>query len=446
MTVRGQTTESRWRTSEEIIDLFQRIGRALLAYDIEDSHSGNISMRFTDERGRDRIAITAAGSQKGDLEPSHICILSATETDCGYYKASSETDIHARILALDGVSASVHAHTKNLTIVTFDDADKPNEAAPFVPIDPLGWYELEGVVPVDWVKVPSGSKEMSVKILEQLVDHRVTLIQGHGAFAKARTGQEGLYRVCVANNSGYVVRLMERMGVDVAAVREKVQGDPNASFSYPLTSYTIEDDDRNDFPEEREIIHEFRKAGRRLFESKISPFHTGSLSVRGIKTMLYAPKASAPLDLPGPLLELPLAPDAGDSREVEMHRAIYNSGNFQTVAHCYVPEAEAYAHCPVPGTGELPTRLVPIDAEGSFLYLVVPVVPPDVTTEKLCHLLHEYKVVIVRGGGVWGVGMQSLSEVLHHPSSVRETVLYRVGAAERGLDLSRLEPEQAKNW
>ena len=63
---------------------------------------------------RDEIVITATGSQKGDLDPSQICFLSATETDYGYYKASSETDIHQRILSLPGVGASMHAHTKDL--------------------------------------------------------------------------------------------------------------------------------------------------------------------------------------------------------------------------------------------------------------------------------------------------------------------------------------------
>ena len=98
------------------------------------------------------------------------------------------------------------------------------------------------------------------------------------------------------------------------------------------------------------------------------------------------------------------------------------------------------------GVFEADQGIVAIDAEGSFLYLVVPVVPSNVDVETLLELLHDYKVVIVRGGGVWAVGMQSLSEVLHHPSSVREMSLYRIGAFERGLDLRALEPEKAKRW
>ena len=87
-----------------------------------------------------------------------------------------------------------------------------------------------------------------------------------------------------------------------------------------------------------------------------------------------------------------------------------------------------------------------IDAEGSFLYLVVPVVPAKLDIATMVKLLHDYKVVIVRGGGVWGAGTQSLSAVLHHPSSVREICLYRIGAFERGLNLRTLEPEKAKRW
>ncbi|UCC40261.1 MAG: hypothetical protein JSV96_02050 [Candidatus Aminicenantes bacterium] len=89
---------------------------------------------------------------------------------------------------------------------------------------------------------------------------------------------------------------------------------------------------------------------------------------------------------------------------------------------------------------------MPIDAEGSFLYLVIPVIPPKFDHEIFLKLLHDYKVVVVRGGGVWGVGAQSLSEVLHHPSSVREICLYRIGAFEQGLDLRKMEPEKAQSW
>mgnify|MGYP001134406711 CR=1 FL=1 len=132
-----------WSAGAKILRLFQSIGRASLLYDIQDSHSGNMAVKVRTSGGEDQIFITATGSQKGDLEPEQICCLSATETDYGYYKASSETDIHARILALPGAGASMHAHTKDLAIATLDDAPRPKTPADFVPVDPLGWHILD---------------------------------------------------------------------------------------------------------------------------------------------------------------------------------------------------------------------------------------------------------------------------------------------------------------
>ncbi len=436
----------KWRTGPELLRLFQAVGRASLVSDIQDSHSGNMAVRWTDDRGEDRIAITATGSQKGDLEADDICFLSARETDFGYYKASSETDLHARILSFPGVGASMHAHVKELVMATLDDAPKPATPPGFTPVDPLAFRHLGPSLPVDWFAVPSGSRELSKAVPERLAGHPLAVIFGHGAVAKGRTLQEAFFRLSVANNAGAVVRAMWRLGLDVEALRTKVSAAPARHFAPGPSEYDVSGDDRVDFPEEEEILREFRKAGNRVFESRLSPFHTGSMSIRGVDSMLYAPKASMPRGLGGPLLRLPLEIGGADDPAARIHKEIYRRGDFQTIMHCYVPEAEAAAHYVYPGETEASNRIVPVDAEGSFLYLVIPVLPPAFAIEELVGLLHEYKLVVVRGGGVWAVGSQSLSEVLHHPSSLREICLYRIGAVERGLDLRKMEPEKAKKW
>jgi len=436
----------KWQATADLFREFQALGRASLLADLQDSHSGNMAVRRANDRGEEEIVITATGSQKGDLEPSQICFLSATETDYGYYKASSETDIHARILALPGVRASMHAHLKALILATLDDAPKPAQPPDFEPVDPLAYHALGPALPVDWFAVPSGSAELARVIPERLAEHPLTIIFGHGAMAKGRSLREAFHRLSVGNYAGSVARAMEKLRVDTAAVRRAIAADPGRAFAGPPPPYEVEGDDRSDFREEEEILREFVKAGHRVFESRLSPFHTGSMSVRGVEAMLYAPKASMPRDVGGPLLSLPLAASPSDDAEVAMHKAIYAASDFQTVMHCHVAEAEASAHYVYPGETAPADRIVPIDAEGSFLYLVIPVLPPDAGTDELVRRLHDYKVVVVRGGGVWAVGAQSLSEVLHHPSSLREICLYRIGAVERGLDLRRMEPRKAKRW
>jgi L-fuculose-phosphate aldolase len=439
-------TGPKWQATEELFREFRALGRASLLYDVQDSHSGNMALRRTNARGEAEIVITATGSQKGDLDPSQICFLSATETDYGYYKASSETDIHARILALPGVQASMHAHLKDLILATLDDVPKPSQPPDFVPVDPLARHHLGAAIPVDWFAVPSGSPELTRVIPERLAAHPLTIIFGHGAMAKGRSLREAFFRLCVGNYAGAVVRGMEKLRVDVGAVRRAIAADPARAFAGPPPDYEVEGDDRSDFRDEEEILREFVKAGHRIFESRLSPFHTGSMSVRGVATMLYAPKASMPRDVGGPLRSIPLAAGPADDAETALHKAIYAASDFQSVMHCHIPEAEASAYFIYPGEEAPADRIIPIDAEGSFLYLVIPVLPPDVTAAGLIRSLHEYKVAVVRGGGVWAVGAQSLSEVLHHPSSVREICFYRMGAVERGLDLRRMEPPKAKRW
>lgn len=439
-------SEKHWKASQDLIHLFQTVGRASLLYDIQDSHCGNMVMRWKDEKGKEKMAITATGSQKGDLEPEHICFPSLKEKDFGYYKASSESDIHAKILAIEGVDASMHCHTKDLIITTLDDHKKPSQPEPFIPLDPLGYYHLGGKIPVDWFALPSGSSQMVKVIPDRLSQHPVTLVQAHGLFSRGRTLKEAFFLQCVANNSGYIARLLDKMDVDVRSLQKKIQSEKHSLFSYPPDEYKIEGGDTGQFPEEEELVKELYKTGARIFESRLSPFHTGTISIRGVNSMFYAPKASMPREIGGPLLEIPLKPEKQDSKELEIHKTIYAETPFQTICQCWVPEAEAHAHFRYPGETQVTERIIPIDAEGSYLYLVIPVIPPKHDMDTFLRLLHDYKVVIVRGGGVWGVGTQSLSEVLHHPSSVREICLYRIGAYERGLDLRKMEPKKAQNW
>jgi ribulose-5-phosphate 4-epimerase/fuculose-1-phosphate aldolase len=439
-------TVREWKASEELLRLFQSVGRASLLHDIQDSHSGNMAVKVRDAAGVEEIVITATGSQKGDLDAGQICFLSTTETDYGYYKASSETDIHQRILGLPGVGASMHAHTKDLTIVSLDDRPKPSPVPDFIPIDPLGWAHLGGRVPVDWFAVPSGSAEMAELIPRRLADHPAVLIQNHGTFVRARTLPEAFFLLCVANAAGQVVRQAEKLRVDVDRLRRSIQADPAAHFPLWPSPYETGDDEVTEFPEETELLTEFRRAGARVFESRLSPFHTGSMSVRGVHDLLYAPKASMPREVGGPLRRLPLVGDPSDPAELAFHKTLYAETDFQTVMHVWLPEAEAQAHFRYPGEDDALDRIIPLDAEGGFLYLVIPVLPPEVDEETLIRKLFDYKVAVVRGGGVWAVGTQSLSEVLHHPSSLREICLYRLGAFERGLDLRKMEPKKARRW
>ena len=182
-------------TKQEILQKFIAVGKAALMYDIEDSHCGNLCQKFEDENGNALMAITSTGSQKGALEPDDICFPGIDETTFGHYKASSETDIHAAIISQPHVFASMHAHTKYASMETMDDEDKPNQPKPLIPIDPPGYYGLNGKVPVEWYAVPCGSPQMVKTIPQHLKNYAATIVQGHGTFARGASIEQAFYHV-----------------------------------------------------------------------------------------------------------------------------------------------------------------------------------------------------------------------------------------------------------
>lgn len=438
---------------DEVFKKIRAVGQAALTNDIENSHSGNISARYQDESGIEVMAITATGSQKGELTPDSICFPTLTETNYGYFKASSESDIHARILQIPGVNAAMHGHTKMATIVTMDDDPPPkqNPRSPLVPIDPLGTRYL-GRVPVDWYEVPSGSPEMTENISKRLASAPVCIIQTHGAFARGASLEEALFFLCLLEHSGEVIFFSEMINTDLESASKRA-GELKPALLEALPDYSSDQDMRRDFEDEPETIDMFLKTGFRIFESRYSPFHTGSMSVRAARTMMYLPKASMPHELPGPMLELPLdSADDSDldpglrNSELDLHRTIYLETPLKSLLHCHIAEAQVLALAAPEETSGKATRILPLDAEGGFLYPAIPILEPWPDPEDLCRALLDYRIAIVKFGGVWAAGEQSVGEALRHISSTKDICLYRIVAKMRGLDVSAMELKRAKTW
>jgi len=435
---------------DKICKKIKAIGRAALTADIENSHSGNIAIKTQDESGRECLAITATGSQKGELTPDKICYPTLKSTNYGHYKASSETDIHARILQIPCVNASMHAHTKQATVVTLDDEAMPktNPRKPLKPVDPIGMRYLDEI-PVDWFAVASGSKEMTDTISERLAICKACMVQAHGAFARGASLEEAFFHLCVVEHSGEVISFAQQLGVDLVAARRKAE-ELRPWFEEVFPPYSPDLNDRIDFPDEVDTVELFLTQGFRSFESRYSPFHTGSMSIRATGSLLYAPRMSMPHDLAGPMLELFLK--QGDSVEaawgwdLEMSKTIYRETPLKALIHCYPSEAHAVALARLDEIDNGIQKIIPIDAEGGFLYPAVPILPPRPDPDLLCRTLLDYHMAVVAFGGVWAAGEQSLGEALRHVSSIKDICFYRIMAKSRGLDLPRMEPERARSW
>jgi ribulose-5-phosphate 4-epimerase/fuculose-1-phosphate aldolase len=171
---------------------------------------------------RDVVHITASGSQLGALVPSDVVPVRFSRVSWGDGRASAESTIHRKVLAIPGAEASIHAHYLSAISVSFDAKEAENfllyegevhgtEEFSFVPIDRTGVWTL-GRVPSGTYLEPVSSKEMEARIPRYLADSRATLVKGHGPFVRGGSLEECLHLVGVVDASAKLLQAARLRG------------------------------------------------------------------------------------------------------------------------------------------------------------------------------------------------------------------------------------------
>lgn len=176
----------------KIVQYFQKIGWASYVAGLQDTHSGNMSMRIGN-----RMLITRRGSMIGFLNDYDIIEINLEKNDSAISLASSETGIHRAIYRETNGLAIVHAHLVNAVILSFLSKE-------IIPIDVEGSYTIRRVPVLDF-EFASGSKEMEETVPEYLKDNRIVVIKGHGAIAIGETLEEALFYNSVLENSSKII-------------------------------------------------------------------------------------------------------------------------------------------------------------------------------------------------------------------------------------------------
>jgi len=409
-----------------LIHLFQKIGRASLAIGLQNSHSGNMACLFRASGGSLKLAITRSGAQKGDLEPDDILFINMAGRKEG---ASSELVVHRKVLGLKGVGASFHAHARELTLMTLAFSKQKRKIQFFSPLDPLGLTYLVSI-PVIKVKKAYGSPELAEAVACGLESFPVVAIRGHGLFSRGKTLREAFFYAGLADFSARVWRLLECLKLRAEERAEKERKWRGKLFS-PPSPYQPAWEREMKVSLEKNKLKEIDKTRNRLFLSQLSPFFTGSLSLGEKKQIIYAFPASTPLEMGGPLniFDSSCGPEYN---EFFWHRLIYEKTSAVSVIRAFMAEAEALAWLLLPTDGQL-SFFQPLDVEGRVLHPEIPVLAPPVGAAEFLKLLKKYELLIIRGGGVWAMSSLSLSQALHHLSSLKDSGHYFLGLKELNL-------------
>jgi L-fuculose-phosphate aldolase len=225
-----------------IFDKIRKAGAAILRIDGNNTHSGNISLR--DPYHQDQFYITSSGSQTGALTKNDIVPLLFSDVSWGDARASSESTIHRQILLNPGISCVIHAHYISMTALSFDTKEKEifliyqgrdakkREEFVLVPVDLYG-ANLIGSVTVASYIAPVGSAEMEERIPNYLKKDKLTIVRGHGPFAKGASVEEVVQNLSILENSSTLLIYLRRRGVNIRKVQKAILAKgPDTVFQY----------------------------------------------------------------------------------------------------------------------------------------------------------------------------------------------------------------------
>ncbi len=441
----------------EIHRKIHTLGAAVLRVDGNNTHSGNLSLR--DPQDRDVFYITASGSQCGAPTVRDIVPVRFSKVSWGDARASSESTIHRRILNIPGVNACIHCHHVVCTVVTFDSKDKQiflrylgtdeqgREEFLFQPIDLFGAYAA-GAIKVGTYKQPVGSPEMEERIPAYLAEAPLTLVRGHGPFARGSSLEECLYRLSVLEGSAVLVLSLRRRGVDVGVIQQEIMAKgPDSVFPVrphlldvpKLTTCQVKDEaTKSDFAYWLRYNYSF----------EIGTYGTGSMSQKvTADEMIYCPMSAVPDEMEFPLYRLSLGFEEGDTVDQALHKLIYENTNYTTcmVTHSPLATAEGMAVLAerfgidilLGETIEIPYDpkehpvVAPIDAEAVYLNPRLGLVDIHQLKDHTPHnpilnMLRWHKgCCVVAGYGVISVGDTTLEQAAHNVSSAERIARFR---------------------
>jgi len=457
----------------QIFPLMRDTGRAIMLTHGNNTHSGNLALR--DPCDRDVFHITASGSQVGALVPSDVVPVRFSRVSWGDGRASTESTIHRKILAIPGVEASIHAHYLSAISVSFDAKEAENfllydgdvqgtEEFSFVPVDRTGAWVL-GRVPSGTYREPVGSKEMEARIPRYLAESPATLVKGHGPFVRGGSLQECLHLLGVVDASAKLLQAARIRGADTTSLARRIrEAGPAAFFPMPVRAFDAAAFGTYDTRDEA-TIRAFRERAVFNFVQGVCPYATGSMSEKITEhEMLYCPTASAPEGFEIAVRRLPIDALEGDDWELMFHKTLYRDTNHKACIITQSPLASAEGLAVLAERYGMEALLrpesvaidyadrhdhpvvKPIDAEAVYLNPRVGLCRWDAPIAAVLDMLRWHKgACFIAGVGAIGAGKVTLEQAAHHVSSGESIARFRQAVhlahvLRGGPPLSHYEP------
>lgn len=176
---------------------FKKIGEKLFLRGLNNSHSGNISVRE-----KDHIYITATGASLDELTEKDIIQVEITPHIEQDKKASMELLVHRAIYqADDRIGAVVHAHAPYAIAIAEGERV-------VIPSEQEGRYYFKQI-PVLQVQNAIASSEVAIGIVRYVKETHAAIVMQHGVFAWGETLEKAYQFLMVVESACHINYLSE---------------------------------------------------------------------------------------------------------------------------------------------------------------------------------------------------------------------------------------------
>lgn len=175
---------------------FKRIGKEMFDSGLNDSHSGNMSIRLGN-----RMIITRSGASLHNIVNRDLIDLPLFGDDIK--GASLETPIHRAIYHKTKALAVVHAHPVQAISISF-------HIFKIRPIDAEGLHYFPDGVPILSVNKAIASAEVAEKLPDLLANNPLVVVRGHGAFGVGKSLEDAYKLISSLENSCRILRLAQQ--------------------------------------------------------------------------------------------------------------------------------------------------------------------------------------------------------------------------------------------
>ena len=181
---------------------FRQVGNDLFAAGLNNSHSGNLSIRLNE----DQMVITRTGCMLHHIDHTDLITTAIRHEDYQTLKASRELPVHRSIYLYTKAKAIVHAHSPH--VVAESLSGKHIENNRLMLKDAEGLYYFPKGIPVIEAQNAIASNEVAELVIPAFKDSTIVIIKSHGVFSIGESLEEAYHWVTGLEHSAKIMGLI----------------------------------------------------------------------------------------------------------------------------------------------------------------------------------------------------------------------------------------------